>query len=344
VINYRCSKCKSHLSSKKDLYICPECNIDFKIVDGIPNLDFLQSAERLVFDQMYSTQEHLTEIEVSSAKFNAANLVEILGIKAVQNYEILEIAAGRGELTVGLFLSPKIQESNIYCFDHSIQSMQILANTLSTVKSQTSNAFYPSIQDVNSMAFADPFFDLIVGNAALHHFLDFDKVVESCLALLKPGGKMLFTEPFLSGYLLVTRIWIQVYEEFFGDMRLLDSRFILNGNLGYLGFIVNDIRIRSGRERTDLEKLTDKHLFIESDFQKIADLNNVHVAFYEYSTEMSARDLMNSLLDTYMITDSEFRMRALSLWDTYVDLAGKSFYGLDSYFKTIVFTKPINAS
>jgi SAM-dependent methyltransferase len=293
---------------------------------------------------MYLTQEHLTEIEVISAKFNAANLVKILGIKSVQNYEILEIAAGRGELTVGLFLSPEIQESNIYCFDHSIQSMQILTNTLSTVKSLTSNTFYPSIQDVNSMAFEEPSFDLVVGNAALHHFLDFDKVVESCLALLKPGGKMLFTEPFLSGYLLVTRIWIQVYEESFGDVRLLDSRFILNGNLGYLGFIINDIRTRSGRERTDLEKLTDKHLFIESDFQKIADLNNVHVAFYEYSTEMSARDLMNGLLDTYMITDSEFRMRALSLWDKYVDLAGQSFYGLDSYFKTIVFTKPISTS
>lgn len=155
---------------------------------------------------------------------------------------------------------------------------------------------------------------------------------------------MLFTEPFLSGYLLVTRIWIQVYEESFGDVRLLDSRFIRNGNLGYLGFIINDIRTRSGRERTDLEKLTDKHLFIESDFQKIADLNNVYVAFYEYSTEMSARDLMNGLLDTYLITDSEFRMRALSLWDKYVDLAGHSFYELDSYFKSIVFTKPVYAS
>lgn len=131
--------------------------------------------------------------------------------------------------------------------------MQILTNTLSTVKSLTSNTFYPSIQDVNSMAFEEPSFDLVVGNAALHHFQDFDKVVESCLALLKPGGKMLFTEPFLSGYLLVTRIWIQVYEESFGDVRLLDSRFILNGNLGYLGFIINDIRTRSGRERTDLE-------------------------------------------------------------------------------------------
>lgn len=110
---------------------------------------------------MYLTQEHLTEIEVSSAKFNAANLVKILGIKSVQNYEILEIAAGRGELTVGLFLSPEIQKSNIHCFDHSIQSMQILTNTLSTVKSLTSNAFYPSIQDVNSMAFEEPFLTLL---------------------------------------------------------------------------------------------------------------------------------------------------------------------------------------
>lgn len=344
MIAYRCSKCRSFLITSNQVYMCPECTVDYPVINTIPNLDFLRSPERLVFDQMYLTQELLTENEIATAKFNAANLLHLLGIESAYNYEILEIAAGRGELTMGLFLSPEIQKSNIYCFDHSIQSMQILTNTLLKFQPQTSNTFYPSIQDVNSMAFDGPSFDLVVGNAALHHFLDFDKVVESCLALLKPGGKMLFTEPFLSGYLVITRIWIQVYEENFGDVASLDPSFILHGNLGYLGFIINDIRTRSGRKRADLEKLTDKHLFIESDFQKIADLHNAHVAFYEYSTEMSARDLMNGLLDTYMITDSEFRMRALSLWDKYVDLAGESFYGLDSYFKTIVFTKPVYAS
>ena len=194
------------------------------------------------------------------------------------------------------------------------------------------------------MAFVGESFDLVIGNAALHHFLDFDVVVGNCLALLKPGGKMLFTEPFLSGYLVVARIWTQVYEENFGSLSLLDTSFSLNGDLGYLGFIVNDIRIRSSRNRFKLEQLTDKHLFIESDFQKIADAKNVHVAFYEYSSEISARNLMEVLLDTYMIHDSDFRKRSLFLWNEYVQFAGESFYGLDSYFKTIIFTKPVTIS
>jgi 2-polyprenyl-3-methyl-5-hydroxy-6-metoxy-1,4-benzoquinol methylase len=314
--------------------------MNYQIDNSIPNLDHLQSGERLVFDQMYSTQESLTENEIATAQENCARLLFHLGIDSNHKYEILEIAAGRGELSVGLFLSPQIQNSNIYCFDHSIKSMQILRNTLMHFKHETSNSFFPSIQDVNSMAFQGSLFDLVIGNAALHHFIDFDKIVADCNELLKPGGKMLFTEPFLSGYLLVARIWTQVYEEKFGEISLLDSRFILNGNLGYLGFIVNDIRVRSGRDRKNLENLTDKHLFIESDFQKIADSLKIHVAFYEYSLEASARNLMNELLDTYMIFDPGFRSMSLELWKKYVDFAGKSFYGLDSYFKTIIFTKP----
>jgi len=237
---------------------------------------------------MYIGQEHLTESEISAAKFNASNLLHFLKLKSTLNLKILEIAAGRGELTVGLFLSPEIQGSELYCFDHSIQSMRVLVNTLETVRHQTSNKF----------------------------------------------------EPFLSGYLLVTRIWIQVYEENYGNVKLLDSNFLLNGDLGYLGFIIENIRIRSGRKRMDLELLTDKHLFIESDFQKIADSNEVSVAFYEYLSAISARNLMNDLLDTYMITNSEFRIQSLSLWNEYVELAGQAFWGLNSHFKIIVFTKP----
>lgn len=340
MLNYKCPKCLERLIATDEVFRCSKCNTQYPIANSIPNLDHLQSSERLVFDEMYIGQEHLTESEISAAKFNASNLLHFLKLKSTLNLKILEIAAGRGELTVGLFLSPDIQGSELYCFDHSIQSMRVLVNTLETVRHQTSNKFFPSVQDVNSIAFLGPSFDLVVGNATLHHFLDFAEVVENCLTLLKPGGKMLFTELFLSGYLLVTRIWIQVYEENYGNVKLLDSNFLLNGDLGYLGFIIENIRIRSGRKRTDLELLTDKHLFIESDFQKIADSNEVSVAFYEYLSAISARNLMNDLLDTYMITNSEFRIQSLSLWNEYVELAGQSFWGLNSHFKIIVFTKP----
>lgn len=95
--------------------------MNYQIDNSIPNLDHLQSGERLVFDQMYSTQESLTKNEIATAKENCARLLFHLGIDSNHKYEILEIAAGRGELSVGLFLSPQIQNSNIYCFDHSIK-------------------------------------------------------------------------------------------------------------------------------------------------------------------------------------------------------------------------------
>ena len=343
MVTYCCPMCQGPLTLGGGSMTCDFCTKTFVNVGEIPNLDYLQSTESLVFDCLYVAQDHLNETELNSAKDNAARLLKLLWDGPVNNIEILEIAAGRGELTVGLFLSRDIQESNIYCFDHSVQSMHILTNTLSDHRRETSNVFHTSIQDVNAMAFMGSF-DLVVGNAALHHFIDFDKIIDRCHALLKPGGKMLFTEPFLAGYSCVARIWIQIYEELYGDLTNLDSKFVLSGDLGYLGFIINDIRVRSGRKRHELAKLTDKHLFIESDFQSLADNLKIHVAFYEYSTQAEAENLMNGLLDTYSITHPKFRERSLELWNKYIDFAGKSFFGLDSHFKSIVYTKPLTPS
>ena len=160
-IDYCCPICRGALTLGECNFTCNTCLKTFSFSGGIPNLDYLQSTESLVFDKMYQSQEHLSESDLDSAKKNAVNLFNHMWKEPVRGLEILEIAAGRGELTAGLFTSPLIKDSNFYCFDHSIQSMQILVNSLTNMRNETTNILYPSIQDVNSMAFKEPCFDLV---------------------------------------------------------------------------------------------------------------------------------------------------------------------------------------
>lgn len=51
-----------------------------------------------------------------------------------------------------------------------------------------------SLMDANELKFADDSFDMVIGNAILHH-LDFTRALDEIKRVLKPNGKMLFVEP-----------------------------------------------------------------------------------------------------------------------------------------------------
>lgn len=68
------------------------------------------------------------------------------------------------------------------------------------------------VGDATCMPFADQSFDLVVGDAFLHHVLD----VAACLAevrrVLKPGGVATFNEPWRDGYAFVELLFRTVHE------------------------------------------------------------------------------------------------------------------------------------
>lgn len=51
-----------------------------------------------------------------------------------------------------------------------------------------------SLMDANELRFDDDSFDMVIGNAILHH-LDFTRALDEIKRVLKPHGKMLFVEP-----------------------------------------------------------------------------------------------------------------------------------------------------
>jgi ubiquinone/menaquinone biosynthesis C-methylase UbiE len=308
----------------------------FPVTHGIANLDIVSSKERYEFDAMFDKSTYLSEEE----KFRSINLanriLKLINIFDLDRKTILEIAAGRGELGYGL--TQIFKNSNFYLTDHSRVSLEIFKN--SSQDSDNNNFLNFSLQDVNSMAFVNQNFDFIFGHAALHHFLDFEKVISNCFKLLKPMGKLVYSEPFFPGYFLVIKIWIEIMEEESGrDYSPNHSKFQIDGEFGYLKFIIDNIVLRSRRDKKIFKTMTDKHLFIDSDFYRIATNLGAKLELYNYNSEEESLDFMNGMLNTYLITDSKFREKSMEKWSKIISLASNSFYGSFSHFKNIVLTK-----
>lgn len=333
---YSCPKCKTLLHDDLNTLDCTTCTRSFPITRNIVNLDIVNSIERIEFDLMFDSLTILSEEEKCRSKILADRILKIINVDNLHNKTILEIAAGRGELGYGII--KRFKDSNFYLTDHSRKSLEIFKN--STIDEVNNNHLNFSLQDVNCLAFASQKFDLVFGHAALHHFLDFERVVKNCFNLLNPAGKLVFSEPFFPGYFNVIKIWIEIIEEESGIEYLpTDSEFQIDGDFGYLRFIVDNIITRSRRDKDILSTLTDKHLFLDGDFYKIANDLGARIDLYDYNSEEETFDFMRGMLDTYLISNKNFREKSLNKWNKTLGIATNSFYGSFPHFKNIVITK-----
>lgn len=100
------------------------------------------------------------------------------------NSKILEIGCGTGTFTQHITKT----KNNFTCIDISQELLDIASNKINhdNVTFLLENAYNTKFQD-NS-------FDFIVGSSVLHH-LELDKALQEFYRILKPGGKIFFTEP-----------------------------------------------------------------------------------------------------------------------------------------------------
>ncbi|MEW6621514.1 MAG: class I SAM-dependent methyltransferase [bacterium] len=94
----------------------------------------------------------------------------------------LELGCGTGEYTSRLSPSSK----KIIAIDISLPLIQQAKQKLPDVNF--------IIADAENLPFKEGIFEAVVGNAVLHH-LNLDKALEEMKRVLKPGGKIAFTEP-----------------------------------------------------------------------------------------------------------------------------------------------------
>jgi ubiquinone/menaquinone biosynthesis C-methylase UbiE len=154
-------------------------------------LDVMNRPDRAAFDEQVLTNPIPLDLEKAPRLLAAANA------GAFRNANILDVGCGLGDLTYGLAQASTISQSDIYAFDHSLESLRQAA---AVHNPRNGNRIHFSAQDAMHLFFADGFFDLVAGSAVLHHFLDYPGFLREAARVLKPGATAVFAEPFFDGY------------------------------------------------------------------------------------------------------------------------------------------------
>jgi SAM-dependent methyltransferase len=173
---------------------------------------------------------------------------------------ILDIGSGSGNSVIPLLA--RFADAQIVATDISPQLLAILKDFLA---SQASAADRVALVCVDAMLahYRPEAVDLAVGAAILHHILEPERVLATCLQVLKPGGWAMFFEPFEAGNTLVKLTYQRILAQAppaqseTEAMRLLER-------------IVADYAVRQ-RPRADpiFREIDDKWMFTRAYFERI---------------------------------------------------------------------------
>lgn len=335
---YCCPSCNNDvpLLFNSDKYLCSTCKRAYPILEnGICQLDIVLNEQRIAFDKQYEKVDILSKEQIKISKNFFNMLSDGVILESCKQQNILDMACGKGEITLGMAMSKKIEDCCIYAFDHSLESLRILQQTIQ--KQRTGNTVFVSAQDVNQMAFPHNSFKYVFGNAILHHFENYEQILKVVYQLLQDGGKAVFAEPFLHGYALFAGILRSVDQESF----MSDIRANSQAELGLFDYIVNDIATRANRhdDKTFLKTLTDKHLYTEQMIYDAVTPIGFSVQLSNTSEDRYYEGFMDDLLNTYQITHPQVRNRAKEMYDAFYHLFPESFGRIFSHQKRIILTK-----
>ena len=285
-------------------------------------LDQINRPDRSAFDVQVTLSPIPLDREKGRALLNAAH------VPPLRHANILDVGCGLGDLTHGLAQSPTIIDSDIYAFDHSVQSLRQAAVNGTPANG---NRLHFSAQDALQLCFADGFFDFVAGSAVLHHFLDYPEFFRELRRIMKPGATAVFSEPFFDGY-------------FWPALFLKNAMAEHNIGLEEPGFsgakiIIQlvDFMARNRGNTPALEHMTDKHFFRDSEiFDRAREAGFHSVAFSNVALPAFYTAWMPYFLDIYGVTHASVRYSAIAQYQKAADLAGPLLPEIMSHFKYIV--------
>jgi ubiquinone/menaquinone biosynthesis C-methylase UbiE len=303
---------------------CPKCPAPYVVREGIWMLDVMSRPDRKVFDE----QVLGNPIPLDLAK--GRRLLAAAGLASLHRASILDVGCGLGDLTYGLAQSEFISDSDIYAFDHSVESLR---RASAVNRAEVRNRVHFSAQDALHLFFADGSFDLVAGSAVLHHFLDYLGFLHEASRILKPGGTAVFAEPFFDGYFWPALFLKNAIEECGLDLNSAEF-----SNASIIGIVQFMARHRGNTP--ELEQMTDKHYFRESELL-VAAINAgfTSVHFLPYDPPAFYEGWMPYFLDIYGIERPEVRRAAIAQYDRVAAFAGPLLPSLMSHFRYIVLRK-----
>lgn len=120
--------------------------------------------------------------------------------------------------------------------------------------------------NAEALDFEDNSFDIVMGAAVLHHLFYPEKVLESCLRIVKPGGHAIFFEPFEAGMGIVNIIYKTFLDDSQAKALPTATRLYLQHSVTYW-----DNMTQLAKEHPFFQSADDKWLFTRTFFEMHAE-------------------------------------------------------------------------
>jgi len=184
---FRCPKCKGELTQIRDSFVCNACQIEYTIVEGVPDL---------VLPSNYS----ITDINIVDKYENFGKIIsrtdapqEIQRKKTtvdlVHGNAVLEIGCAEGWMTNDLAKKE---------IDH-LFSCDISMSYLKRAKKKNIDSNFIRM-DAHNIPFPDEFFDCVIVTAVLEHLVAPYKALEEINRVLKQSGTLILVVPNNMGF------------------------------------------------------------------------------------------------------------------------------------------------
>jgi len=147
--------------------------------------DFASEAERAVRHEAYG--EDLGQSSWLTAR-EWLEFADLLRIR--EDTEVLEVGSGSGGPAVYLAAERRCRVTGVDINEHGVRN----AATLAAARGLAGRARFQAVDESRPLPFADATFDAIISNDAMCHIADRAAVLGDWHRLLRPGGRVLFTD------------------------------------------------------------------------------------------------------------------------------------------------------
>lgn len=205
-----CPDCRSALQLSGHRLICPHCQLNLPLLDGIPKIisgqlktDLKLSQDK--WEEFYQEQleeEEYDKLYQTYLKDNYDNVFRELN-KSKQINDIVFLEIGSGPMLLGQAIAKKCKL--IIGIDISLSALKIAKKML---ESKGITNYLLIWADINKMPIQNDSIDLLYGGGVIEHFKDTQSIVNEMHRVLKPGGISFNTVPYLNlGALTYRQLW-----------------------------------------------------------------------------------------------------------------------------------------
>lgn len=204
-----CPSCKGDLKIRDNKLFCSKGNEEFLCIDNIPillpalsnDLKLTQRSWNKIYSKDFSYYEQLKR-EVRVKKHLSQIIDHIESFLDYQQNNIVYLEIGCGPMIVGQEIAKKV--NLIVGIDISFQSLKIAKEMLDSAGIKN---YLLVCGEITQMPFKEGLFNFVYGGGVIEHFKDTLKVIKEMYRILKRGGVVFNSVPYLNLGSIYRQIW-----------------------------------------------------------------------------------------------------------------------------------------